>query len=155
MKKIASLLLLFVLLTTSSATTTDPFAGRWKLNVRRSSYPAGTCPKQMTIEMLPKGQAVEYRSDTTYANGKNAQTTYLADYTGKQVIVIGSHGMLLPVSLKRIAPRVVIASYLHGFEVVATSRRVVSNDGRWMTITTKSKDNAGKIVTSVGVYQRE
>jgi len=155
LKKIASVLIPFVLLVTSSAATTDPFAGKWELNVRRSSYPAGTCPKQMTIQMLPKGEAVEYRSDTTYANGITAQTTYLADYTGKQVIVTGSHGMLLPVSLKRIAPRVVVASYLHGFEVVATSRRVVSNDGRWMTITTKSKDKSGKSVTSVGVYQRE
>ncbi len=155
MKRIASLVIPFLLVAICFSATNDPFAGNWKMNVRRSSYPAGTCPKQMRIEMLPRGQAIEYHSDATYANGQTVKVNYLADYTGKQAIVVGSHGMLLPVSLKRIAPRVVVASYLRGFEVIATSRRVVSSDGRWMTITTKSKDASGKSVNTVGIYERE
>jgi len=60
----------------------------------------------------------------------------------------------LPVSLKRIDRNTVEASYLRGRQVVATSRRVVSKDGRTMTITTTSPDKDGKTVTNVGVYER-
>lgn len=156
MKKVSFLLMPVVLLLLGNATaSTDPFLGKWKLNVQRSNYPAGTCPKQMIIEMVPKGQAIEYRSDTTYPNGRSAHATYIADYDGKQAMVMGTHGVMLPVSLKRVSPRVVVASYLRGFEVVATSRRVVSGDGNRMTITTKSKDPSGKTTTSVGTYERE
>ncbi len=156
MKKVWILLMPVMLLFLGYATaSTDPFLGKWKLNVQRSNYPTGSRPKQMIIEMVAKGQAIEYRSDTTYPNGRLAHATYIADYSGKQAIVMGTHGMMLPVSLKRVSPRVVVASYLRGFEVVATSRRVVSADGYRMTITTKSKDPSGKTTTSVGTYERE
>lgn len=149
------LLVPLLLLLLANAAVSDPFLGKWKLNVQRSNYPAGTCPKQMIIEMLAKGQAIEYRSDTTYPNGRSAHTAYIADYSGKQAMVMGTHGIMLPVSQKRVSPRVVVASYLRGFEVVATSRRVISVDGRRMTIITKSKDPAGKITTSIGSYDKE
>jgi hypothetical protein len=68
---------------------------------------------------------------------------------------MGTHGILLPVSLKRIAPNAVVASYTRGLQVVATSRRVVSNDGRVMTVTTVSRDRTGKTVTNIGVYERQ
>jgi hypothetical protein len=39
-------------------------------------------------------------------------------------------------------------------QVIATSRRVVSKNGRVMTITTVSTDKDGKSVTNVGVYEK-
>ena len=64
-------------------------------------------------------------------------------------------GILLPVSLKRMADNTVVASYTKALRVVATSRRVVSTDGKVMTITTTSRDPSGKPVTNVGVYERQ
>jgi hypothetical protein len=61
---------------------------------------------------------------------------------------------MLPVKLKKIDSRTVVASYAHGLVFVATSRRVVSEDGRQMTITT-SQDRSGKTMTTVGVYERK
>jgi hypothetical protein len=68
---------------------------------------------------------------------------------------MGARGMMLPVSLKKIDSRTVVASYTRLLQVVATSRRVVSSDGRSMTITTVSKDPAGKRVTTIGVYEKQ
>ena len=132
----------------------DPFTGTWKLNPQKSSYPRDACPKRMVIVMEPMGQGIHYRSETTYANGNSTRAEYSADYSGKQAIVTGSAGLLLPVSLKRVDAYTVIARYTRGLQIVATSRRVVSRDGKLMTVTTTSPDQLGKNVTSVGVYEK-
>ena len=134
--------------------SSDPFVGRWTLDVRSSVYPAGTYPKSMTIEMKEVGDGVTYQSATTYGNGLSMHAEYTASYDGRQAMVRTERGFLLPVSLKRIDTRTVEARYLRGFQVVATSRRVVSADGRTMRITTISKDATGRTVKTVGSYKR-
>lgn len=132
----------------------DPFVGTWKLNPQKSRYPRGGCPKRMVIVMEPAGQGVWYRSETTYADGNSSRSEYTADYSGKEAIVVGSAGLLLPVSLKRLDADTVVARYMRGLQVVAASRRVVSRDGRLMTITTTSPDKSGKKITTIGVYEK-
>lgn len=133
---------------------TDPFAGTWKLNVEKSTYPPRACPRQMVIMMETAGEGISYRSETLYENGNVARAQYTADYSGKEAMVTGNAGVLLPVSLKKIDDNTVIASYKRGFQVLATSRRTLSAGGRVMTITTTSNDKTGKPVTSIGVYDK-
>jgi hypothetical protein len=154
MKKTTSILFMAILMT-SAAASTDPFIGKWVLDVRRSEYPVGSCPKSMVIEMEAVGRGVRYRSDATYANGGTIHSEYTADYDGNQALVMGARGMMLPVFLKRINTRTVVASYTKVLQVVATSRRVVSEDGRIMTITTISKGESGKSLKTVGVYEKQ
>jgi hypothetical protein len=153
-KTIFSLIVVLLLTAVATAAGADPFAGRWVLNVQQSRYPPGTCPKSMAIHMEPTEKGIRYRSDTTYGNGATTYSEYIADYDGKQAIVMGAHGMMLPVFLKRIGSNTVVASYTKELQVVATSRRVVSKDGRLMTITTTSKDETGKSITSVAIFDR-
>ena len=133
--------------------STDPFVGTWVLKAQRSKYPPGACPTHMVIEMETVPNGVRYRSDTTYAHRRTAHSEYTAEYNGRQALVVGERGLLLPVSLKRIDSRTVVASYMRGTEVFATSRRVISSDGLRMTVTTLSRDR-GKVAKVVGVYQR-
>ena len=154
MKKTACILLMAIL-ASSAMGSSDPFAGKWILDVQKSKYPAGACPKSMVIEMEATDRGVRYRSDATYANGGKVHSEYAADYGGNQAIVIGTRGMMLPVTLRRIDSRTVVATYTKEMIVVATSRRVVSEDGRVMTITTASKNAAGKTATTVGVYEKQ
>ena len=132
----------------------DPFAGTWQLNPQKSRYPGATCPKRMVIVMTCAANGVRYRSETTYADGHSSRSEYNASYDGKEAIVMGSGGLLLPVSLKRLDANTVMATYKRGGQSVATSRRVVSRDGRKMTITTNSPDQSGKNILSIGVYER-
>lgn len=132
----------------------DPFVGKWSLDARSSIYPSGTCPKSMTIEMRQVDSGVWYQSKTTYRNGAVIDAECTASYDGKQAIVRTGGGFFLPVSLTRIDARTVKASYSRGFQVEATSRRVVSPDGKTMRITTISKDAAGRRVKTVGFYKR-
>ena len=146
---------LFVLISTALIhASPDPFVGKWNLDVRSSIYPPGTCPKSMTIEMRQAGSGVWYQSATAYKNGAAMHAEYTARYDGKQAMVRTERGFLLPVSLARIDARTVEASYSRGFQVVATSRRVVSPDGKTMRITTISKDATGRNVKTVGIYKR-
>src|SRR5258708_3178904 len=137
------------------ATTNDPFVGKWKLDVRQSHYPPRACPKSMEIEMRPADRGVWYHSDATYGNGGEIHAQYTAEYDGKEVLVSGTRGLLLPVSLKRVNSQVVVATYSRGMQVVATSKRAVSQDGKLMTITTTSIDASGKKSITLGVYRRE
>jgi len=155
MKTPLYLLAAVLVFVTTTMASSDPFVGRWALVPGHSKYAAGTCPKSMVIDMQTMGAGVRYWSDTTYPNGQNAHVNYTADYNGKQALVTGSHGLLLPVSLKRIDSHTIVASYYKSFQVVATSRRVISGSGRRMTITTVSKDRSGKSVIAVGVYRKQ
>jgi hypothetical protein len=139
----------------SAGTDDDPFAGTWTLDVQRSSYPAGTCPASMTIEMESVGRGIRYRSDTFFADGRASHSEYSADYEGNQAIVMGTRGMMLPVFLKRIDARTVVASYTKNLMIVAISRRVLSEDLRTMTITTNSKDFSGKTTTTIGLFTKQ
>jgi len=132
----------------------DPFVGRWSLDVQRSRYPHGGRPQEMTIEIVREGQRIHYHSETRRPDGRSDSADYTAAYDGKPAIVVGSHGILLPVALERKAANTVVATYVRGFEIMATSRSVVSPDGRVMTITTTSRNAAGKSVSNVGVYTR-
>jgi hypothetical protein len=100
-------------------------------------------------------KGIRYHSETTYANGSATQANYRAQYNGQQSVVMGVHGMLLPVSLKRIDSHTVVASYSRLLQLVATSRRTVSVDGNTMTIRTVSRDQAGKRAITIGIYQRQ
>jgi hypothetical protein len=143
-----------VLFAINAFASTDPFVGKWKLDVKHSTYPGNTCPETMTIEMRAAEHGIWYHSDAIYKNGGEIHAQYNAEYGGRQVVVMSAKGMLLPVSLKRIDSRTVVASYTRGFQIVATSRRVVSADGSKMTITTTSHDQTGKGVTTIGVYMK-
>ena len=132
----------------------DLFVGTWQLNAQKSKYPGATCPRRMLIVMACAGNGVRYRSETTYADGHSSRSEYTASFDGREAIVMGSGGLLLPVALKRLDAYTVVATYKRGGQTVATSRRVVSRDGRKMTITTNSPDQSGKNVLSIGVYDK-
>jgi hypothetical protein len=153
-KIILALLLSFALISLAEKPGADPFLGQWALDVAASRYPAGTCPASMTIEISVADPGIRYRSDTVLRNGSVVHAYYTARYDGASAIVMGDHGMLLPVSLKRPNPNTVVATYTRALEVVATSRRVVSADSHRMIITTTSHDLLGRQVTNVGIYRR-
>src|SRR5262249_38440318 len=132
----------------------DPFTGTWQLNVHKSKYPPGTCPRSMIIQMEPAGNGVQYRSETTQADGRKTQAHYTADYSGTEAIVTAQAALMAPVSLQRVDERTVVASYRRGMQTIATSRRAVSKNGRTMTITTVTTDKDGRSVTTVGVYDK-
>ncbi len=132
----------------------DPFLGKWLLDPGASKYSDGRCPKRMVIEMTMEARGIRYHSETEPATGEVFHVDYVARYDGKPAVVTGDRGILLPVTLQRISANNVRASYSSGFQLMATSDRMVSADRNTMTITTVSHDAGGRNQTNVGVYRR-
>jgi hypothetical protein len=109
----------------------------------------------MVIVMACAANGVRYRSETTYSDGYASRAEYSANYDGKEAICDG-FWRPAPAGLPQASGCKHGGSHIYkrGGQVVATSRRVVSKDGRKMTITTNSPDQLGKNVRSIGVYEK-
>ncbi len=129
----------------------DPFFGTWVMDPQRSRYESAQVPRRMVIVMSFADQGIHYHSETTLGDGRIVSSEYSADYAGGLAIVVGTAGIMAPISLRRIDDRTVDCSYMNGSRVVATSRRVVSTDGATMTITTVD----GMKGTNVAVFNKE
>jgi len=132
----------------------DPFDGQWKLDLERSRITCRDRPAHMLITLRTVGQLVSYTSETLYSNGRISRAHYTAGYDGTPALVTGSFALMIPVSLKHIDSNTVEASYVRGFQVIATSRRVVSEDGNLMTVTTNSNVPGDKSIPDVSVFVR-
>jgi hypothetical protein len=155
MRIVAAALCTLLSLSAAAAADSDPFIGTWTLDTRNSRYDAGELPQAMQIIIEAQDNAVHYRSETRFASGRTTTAEYTADYQEQLAPVQGDHGMLLPVTVKRLNARTQLVSYVSGLQVVATSTRSVSADGRRLTITTISKDSSGQQHTNIGIYVKQ
>jgi hypothetical protein len=134
----------------------DPFIGKWLLDREHSHYETGEPLQDMVITIEPAGEGFHYLSETAFKSGEHVKVQYDAQYDGHLAMVSGDNGVLAPVAVTRIDYKTVEAQYKRGFKVVAIARRVVSDDGSSMTITTIAKDpKDGKETTlNVAVFDR-
>lgn len=158
MRKLFRVLLISLTVLPLIQAAADPFWGTWLMDVKKSKYPPGVpLPKTMRVimEAPPDGsEGVHYKSEIEYQDGKRSVTEYTNDYKGAARVVVTNRGMTTPVALERPDLHTVVATYARGKDVLAVSRRVVSKDGRTMTITTTSTDKTNKRVVTIGRYVR-
>lgn len=131
----------------------DPVLGTWELNVTKSKYNPGPAPKSQTriYEALPQGMKVTIK--TVNADGQSTVLEHPANYDGKDYPITGSTQADV-IALKQIDPYTSEAALKHAGKVLATSRRVVSADGKTMTVTYQGIDSRGRKVDSMAVYER-
>lgn len=104
----------------------------------------------MIIEMTLEGSGIHYHSETEPAVGEAFHVDYTENYDGKPAIVTGDCGILLPVTLRRDTTNRVTATYTSALQVMATSERTVSPDGKVMKVVTRSPDGFGQNRTNIG-----
>ncbi len=139
---------------TAAADERDPFVGIWELDTSLSKYESMDMPQKMVIVMQAAPQGVQYRSDTTFVDHRVSSAAYTAEYDGRPAIVTGDAGLMAPVVLKRKDRYTVDAVYVRGFQIIASSHRVISADGGIMTITTSSKSAQGTDIVNIGIYHK-
>jgi hypothetical protein len=131
----------------------DPTVGTWKLNLAKSKYNAGQPPKSSTVVIAAAGQGIKLTSDTVLADGTARKISYTASYDGKDAVVTGTpdyDGM----SLKKTANGVEGSRKKAG-KVVQTYTRVISADGKTMTVTSTGTTATGAKVDNVQVYDKQ
>src|SRR5262245_14043989 len=130
-----------------SAQTTDPRVGTWKLNVAKSTYSPGPPPQSGTLKIEASGQGEKVTADGINAAGTPTMTRYTANFDGKDYPLAGVSNADT-VSLKRIDARTSERTDKKDGKVVMTLSRVVSQDGKTMTVTSKGTNAQGQTVNN-------
>ena len=137
-----------------SAQASNPRIGTWKLNVAKSKYSPGPAPQSVTMKIEASGDGEKATTEGVNAPGTATMTQYTAQYDGKDYPMTGSQNAD-KVSLKRIDARTMERTDKKGEKVVATSTRVLSEDGKTMTVTVKGTNAQGQAVDNVTVWEKQ
>jgi hypothetical protein len=137
-----------------SAQASNPRIGTWKLNVEKSKYSPGPAPQSVTMKIEAAGEGEKATTEGVNAAGTATMTQYTAQYDGKDYPITGSQNADT-VALKRIDARTLERTDKKGDKMVATSTRVISADGKTMTVTTKGTNAQGQAVNNVTVWDKQ
>jgi len=148
-------------LTFSLMAAADPFVGTWKLNVDKSRFTPGA-PSFILGTILIESTGNSLKSTGAAADGQGISSDFTfncqLDGTPCKVtpgtIPMRSESAVDTITLKRIAPNTILAAGTKNGKPVYSDRRVVSADGKTMTVTSTGTNATGK-VDNVQVYDKQ
>jgi hypothetical protein len=137
-----------------AAEADDPIIGTWKLNRSRSKYIPGPAPRSQTriYKLTPDGIFVTI--ETIDANGHRQPPIQFPErYDGKDYPITGSTiGDAL--ALKRINDYLAEATMKHAGRIVATTRRIITDNGKTLMLIYQEPDPEHP-VDNIIVYERQ
>jgi hypothetical protein len=137
-----------------SAQGTDPRLGTWKLNVAKSKFDPDPPPQSLIVKVEPSGNGEKVSTEGVGADGAPTKTGYTANFDGKDYPLVGSQ-TADKVSLKRVDARTTDRTDKKDGKVAATLHRVVSRDGKTMTVTVKGTNAQGQPTNNVLVFDKQ
>jgi hypothetical protein len=133
----------------------DPVIGTWKLNLEKSKFDPGPPPQGETLKLESYGDGgLKVTAEVTDAQGTMTVTEYSGNLDGKDVPVTGNADADTA-SMKRINAYTTERTFKKAGKVTTTARRVVSKDGKTLTVTSKGTNAKGQRVNNVSVFDRQ
>ena len=129
----------------------DPLLGTWHLNVSQSKYKPGPPPKSQTRTYEKHRFGIRATVITIQANGRSTTVQSVYDYDKEEHPVTGSEEVDAIV-VTRVDPYMHEATLSHAGRVIGTFRRVISQDGKQMTVTFRRRSPEAD---NVEVYEKE
>jgi hypothetical protein len=129
----------------------DSLLGTWHLNVAKSKYSPGPALRSETRVYSRTAEGVTGVVTRTYADGEMERYEYIANFGG-EYMVTGTPAYDA-VKLRRIDELASEAILSHAGVIYGVARRVISADGKSMTITFDRKDKDTP-VHNVAVYDK-
>ncbi len=131
----------------------DPQTGTWKLNTEKSKY-SGPAPKANTLTIAADAKSYKLHAEGVDAQGKPTMADFTAEIGGPDVPSKGlPYGNM--VSVKRVDANTIEVTMKKDGKTLVTVTSVVSKDGKTRTSTFHGKDEAGKEVHNVAVYDKQ
>ena len=127
--------------------------GSWTLNVAKSKFSPGPAPKTATVTFSAAGDAVKAVIDTVSTTGAKVHWEYTAACDGKPHPVTGNPDGDMVV-VKRVNATTVESAYTLKRKPTTTNARVVSKDGKTMTVTSKGMNAQGQKVDNLQVCEK-
>lgn len=137
----------------SVAQSPTPGLGTWKLNVAKSKFSPGPAPKSSSVTFSAAGQGVKAVIDGISGDGAKVHWEYSANFDGKPYPVTGNPNGDMVVA-KRVDATTVETSYTLKGKPTTLNRRVVSADGKTLTVTTTGVNAQGQKVNDVQVFEK-
>jgi hypothetical protein len=142
---------------TAAMLQTDPILGTWQVNLAKSKYGEEPRPKSHTRTYVLAGDQIKATSKTVGADGKvvNGAWSFSANYDGKETSMSGfDEGDSL--TIKRVDSNTFAVTQKKAGKIVSTGTRVMSSDGKTMTITYHYNADSpkGKAYTIVEVFDK-
>jgi hypothetical protein len=139
--------------TSLPAIAADPLAGTWELNLGKSKFSPGPPPKSETRTYEVTGQQEKMIAKGMNAEGKPTLFEFTTTRDGKDYPYTGSP-MIDTVSLTTVDTLTVTFVTKKGGKVGFTGTRVVSKDGKMMTLSSKGTDPKRQAVENTAVYDK-
>jgi hypothetical protein len=144
---------LVLLVSVASLWGADPLVGTWVLDAKKSVYKPGPAPKSQTRVYREDKDGITATVITVGADGKVTTVEYPLNYDGLLHPVTGSADMD-SIKMARVTTQRSESTIMHAGRVIATTERMVSGDGKTLTITFKSAAENGDPIRNVQVYDR-
>ena len=139
---------------TISAQAADPASGAWELILTKSKFvPATQAPRSQTRTYQVKGEYETARHTGVDAQGNPTLIEFTATYDGKDCPLKG-YPDWDSIAMKRIDAYTTEFTQSRGGKVTLSGRRVVSTDGKTMTVTAKGTTAKGERVDHVMVFEK-
>jgi hypothetical protein len=132
----------------------DPAIGTWKLNLAKSKYNPGPPPKSATTTYEESADGIKRTGESIDAEGNRTSFEYTAKYDGADYPTKGSD-IYDSISLKRNNDYTVAATLKKSGKVVTQARRVISKDGKTLTLTTTGTNAKGQKFKNVAIYEKQ
>jgi hypothetical protein len=136
------------------ANAADPVLGTWKLDVEKSTYKPGPAPKSQVRIYEEVAEGIKVTIKTTMLDDKSTTVQHPVNYDGKEHPIMGS-GQSDAIVLQKIDDYTSEAVLKHANKVIGSNRRIVSKDGKTMTITFQGTDSRGRQVDNTAVYEKQ
>src|SRR5262249_27403048 len=145
---LAILVTLSSLTVSSSLRAADAALGSWKMNIAKSKYSPGPLPQSASVKYEASDGGYKRSGETIEADGTKSAFEYTAKYDGKEYPVTGS-AIFDTIAVKRIGDNASEATLKKAGKVVRHAKRVISKDGKVMTITMTGTNEKGEKVHNV------
>jgi len=130
----------------------DLLLGTWQLDLAKSRYNPGPPPRSETRTYVRDKEGMKGTIQRRRDDGREEVIEYRADFD-HEFPVIGTEAYDT-IRLKRIDARTAEAVLSHAGRVFGTARRVISEDGRTLTITFRQEDR-GILESNIAVYRKK
>jgi hypothetical protein len=136
----------------SVAAEQDALVGSWQLDLVKSRYVPGPPPRSETRTYVRDKDGMKGTIRRLRDDGRQEVIEYRADFD-HEYPVMGTEAYDT-IRLKRIDAHTAEAVLSHAGRVFGTARRVVSEDGRTLTITFRQEDR-GLLENNIAVYRKK
>src|SRR5262249_19040210 len=128
--------------------------GTWQLNVAKSKFRPGPPYRSQTRVYERHDNGLKSRIKTTYADGHTTEVEFTAEYDSLEYPVTGSPDYDT-IKLRKVDATTSEAVLGHAGKVFATARRILSEDGRMLTILYQTSSSAAVTIDNVMVYDKQ